>query len=595
MIAQNPRRSRLLRTLLVGVLFVGGPLAAEAQFAFQMRYLSGDAVPGASDGAVFDTFVPPTLSESGDLMFAATVRGGDGVVEEAILAPTAGPGTPLGVAARVGDSAPGVNDGAVLENLSEPAFNSDGQVAFYAVLQPDANAPFDPSFSGRDTALFGPVSGPGSSLGLLAREGSAAPDVTDDAAFDNLYTSVGGPGMDEQGGVYFRAPLKTGDAPGAPFVTPANKFAYFGPRQDFAGPYGVLLREGDLAPGTIDGSVVQTLLSNPPLQNGLGLSVARVLLNNGAGASQAVYRVADSASAPSMLVRYGDQVFGAGDGVRYGTTFEPAVNVAGDVAFHVDLFGDGAAAGAVGSTNDAALVGPVSGSGSPLGLVFREGQLAPGATDGAVFSSFASEWLSSNGDLAFTASVRRGDQLSTSERAIFGPVAGPGSPLRMIAREGDLVPGVTDGAVFNGFTAPVLNAEGVVVFNASLVAGSRPGDGPVGPDNNSALLSYVDGQLTLLARAGDSFLVETTGGQLTEPRTISRIGTTIVDRPDADRVGLTDGGLLGLQLSFTDGSQGLFTVDLTPVPEPGAATLVPGLALGVAAGRHRTRTVGNRG
>ncbi|MEO0587908.1 MAG: hypothetical protein AAF078_09740 [Planctomycetota bacterium] len=84
-----------------------------------------------------------------------------------------------------------------------------------------------------------------------------------------------------------------------------------------------------------------------------------------------------------------------------------------------------------------ALAGP-----APAGYVFNQAALtgdpAPGA-GGADFASLSSPRLNANGDVAFEAFLQTGTTgpavTDDNDNAIFGPTAGSGSALGLIARE----------------------------------------------------------------------------------------------------------------------------------------------------------------
>ena len=56
---------------------------------------------------------------------------------------------------------------------------------------------------------------------------------------------------------------------------------------------------------------------------------------------------------------------------------------------------------------------------------------------------------------------------------------------------------------------------------------------------------------------------------------------------DGRAISFNDDGLLVYQLNFTDGSSGIFTTQLTPVPEPTTVLLAAGLLLAAGCGCRR--------
>ena len=231
-------------------------------------------------------------------------------------------------------------------------------------------------------------------------------------------------------------------------------------------------------------------------------------------------------------------------------------------------------------SNHAGIFGPISGAGSPLGLIVRENDPAPGANDGAEFSFFDSPTLNASGDVAFSASLRTGtgDAVDFSnDEGVFGPLSGAGSPLGLIARENDLAPGVDDGAEFRSFDNPSINALGDVAFRALLREES--GDS-LNTSIDRAIFAYIDGELELVVREGDQITVTLPGGFGTQERTVSAVD-----------FGLSDTGTLALNLSFTNGTAGIFTAvvdsDFTAVPEPGSLALLSLISVGVIVRRRK--------
>ena len=97
------------------------------------------------------------------------------------------------------------------------------------------------------------------------------------------------------------------------------------------------------------------------------------------------------------------------------------------------------------------------------------------------------------------------------DSAIFGPVSGAGSSLGLIVREGDMAPGL-EGAEFvffgdqdNFFDAPAFNNSGDLAFLGLLDLGPDEEGGA------EALFTRIDGEITLIARVGDLVEVSVNG------------------------------------------------------------------------------------
>ena len=200
------------------------------------------------------------------------------------LTAAAGPLT-FNQVALTGESAPGVADGAAFGSFSFPALNASGDVAFRAELQTGTGptVTFDNAF-----AIFGPTSGAGSVLGLIAREDAPAPGVSDGAAFDFFDSEVV---LNASGDVAFEADLRTSSGAAViEFGPDSNDEAIFGPTSGagsgFGGALGLIARENDLAPGVADGAEFDIFVGEPVL-NGSGDVAFEALLRTGTGAAAA--------------------------------------------------------------------------------------------------------------------------------------------------------------------------------------------------------------------------------------------------------------------------------------------------------------------
>ena len=211
--------------------------------------------------------------------------------------------------------------------------------------------------------------------------------------------------------------------------------------------------------------------------------------------------------------------------------------------------------GQVTSITQEAIFGSTSGAGSPLELIARRGDSA-GLTDGAAFNFFSQVSLNDSGDVAFGSLLRTGTGAPVSgsnDATIFGPTSGVGSPLGLIVREGDPVPGVA-GMEFDFLFTPALNASGDVVFRGGLRTGTGA---PVGLDNNRGLFINSAGEQECILRSGDQITVTLPDGSGTEERTVGFV--------ELSPTGLSDQGVVAFRVTFTDLTQGIFTTNSGPV------------------------------
>lgn len=329
--------------------------------------------------------------------------------------------------ALASNAAPGVNDSSNFKSVGQPAINATGDVAFRAYLQTGAGPVV---FEDNDSGIFGPIAGPGSPLGLLARENDDAPGASDNAEFDMF----GSPVLGDDGSVAFYAELRTGTGV---TVTNQNRAAIFGPASNVNLPFGLLAREGTLAPGLSDGAEFNNFIAVLKL-NSVGEVVFYAGLRTGSGAAvtpfnnTAIFTTQGGVGSPLKLLARADTLApGVTDEANFGDLSHSSVvlNDLGATAFFANLITG--AGPAVTEIKDSALFGPSPGNGSLLGLIAREGDPALGTSDDAVFGSvFTIPVINSAGDIAFYAPVRTGTGTpvtSNNNRALFGPSAGTGS------------------------------------------------------------------------------------------------------------------------------------------------------------------------
>ncbi|MEO0587065.1 MAG: choice-of-anchor tandem repeat NxxGxxAF-containing protein [Planctomycetota bacterium] len=98
--------------------------------------------------------------------------------------------------------------------------------------------------------------------------------------------------------------------------------------------------------------------------------------------------------------------------------------------------------------------------------VVLTGEQAPNAAPGVVFRGLSAPVLNSAGETAFLASVTGPGVDQSNDSGIYSQGTGT---LNHVAREGDQAPGAAQGVVFSQFsTVPALNAAGQTAFGAAL-------------------------------------------------------------------------------------------------------------------------------
>ena len=184
----------------------------------------------------------------------------------------------------------------------------------------------------------------------------------------------------------------------------------------------------------------------------------------------------------------GDQAPGAEPGVVFSFLGLPVINPAGQTAFSANL-------SRASSNNNSGIYSDVSGT---LAQVVREGDQAPGADPGVVFSDFSLSFPSLNaaGQIAFSGSLTGAGVDTTNDSGIYSEDSGT---LAQVARAGGQAPGADPGVVFSSFgrdSLPAFNPAGQTAFRGDLT-----GTG-VDATNDSGIYSEGSGTLTQVARAG---------------------------------------------------------------------------------------------
>ncbi len=210
-------------------------------------------------------------------------------------------------------------------------------------------------------------------------------------------------------------------------------------------------------------------------------------------------------------------------------------------------------------------------AGGQLHLVAREGDLAPGVDAGLVFGQIANALsLSGNGTTTFLAPVMSG----TTQVATGLWAESPQDGLRPIMLSGDAAPGTESLTIFDSVGGSGVDSGGRFNFTGSL-------SGPSVDDSNDRGLwsGFGRDDALLLARKGD--LLEVAPGDF---RTIERFGNiSTAGFPSSS--GLEDGRRAVFNdlkeavftVSFTDGTEGVLVVT---VPEPASWTIFAVLGIG---------------
>jgi hypothetical protein len=249
-----------------------------------------------------------------------------------------------------------------------------------------------------------------------------------------------------------------------------------------------------------------------------------------------------------LVAARGDQAAGLPLGYRFTEFRSPRLGAAGDQLF--GAFVDAPS----GSTSELGLWH--RGVTDELSLIVMEGQPIPGGSGSIVFDDFSSYTEPSpSGRVAFRASLSTPDRSTSLGSSVWG---GHYSDIDLVAKTGDLSPGLGVSSTFAWFGAPLHNARGDIVFVATATSLATPTPG-------SGIWHYDGkGHLELVLAAGQ--LLDVAPGPDLDLRTVKGFQAT-----DG---GLNDHGLLAFTASFTDGTEGVFAIQLHPIPEPSALVLL---------------------
>ncbi len=503
----------------------------------------GMSVPGIP-GAVFagpSAFDSSVIDETGKSFFRARVIGpGITSLNERGLFYGSSPAD-LALVIQGGDPAPGL-PGVTLNSASASGIN--GTVR----LSPDGEMMWASALSGlgvsmtNDTAFF--VGKPGNFV-VAVREGDPAPG-TAGAVFSSSFSSLSQQFtmLDRAGRVLFRSTLAGGDVVG----TTNNEAWFYG----FPGALQLIMRKGETTPG---GQVIESL-GFVCQSNAAGQVLVETNLSTTLGTPPAttandrsLWIVNTGTLTKTLVLREGDAAPGT-----VGATFSaPAdawtvnasicgLTAAGDCMVAATLNGGDTTI----SVNDQALY-RISTTGKSL--LVRKGDPATG-TDG-VFSVFnvSSIRLSETG-FSFQGGISGGTSTPTDDSGMW---VGSSAGLALIAREGNVAPGTTGGALIGEVTSLPVNAltiPGQLFFQLSLVGGIG-GSAWYAWDVNNGLVavSLVNDQIETLP---------------TVFKMIGSFGT--VQFSNTNNVALSTGhdGLATTRLGFTDGTSGVATVQLPP-------------------------------
>lgn len=239
---------------------------------------------------------------------------------------------------------------------------------------------------------------------------------------------------------------------------------------------------------------------------------------------------------------------------------EVSLNDSGDIGFYGRLSGPG-----ISSSNEAVFLAETN---SGFRIALQQGQTVAGLPTGQVISSdFANTVINSVGEITSLAFLTGTGIDSTNSRVLI--TEDGGTPLRIVARDGDQVPDLPTGIYYSTITANYgfeVNSHNVLVFSANLTG---PGTSS-GMKDSGYFAEIAPGIVKSLVLNGDTIEVAPSVF-----KTISGLQTS----RGFERY-LNDNNQFTFEANFTDGTKGIFVVT---IPEAGTTTLLSIAALAFVA------------
>ena len=464
--------------------------------------LAGHELPGVEGAAYLNSFGSPVINEHGKLAFL----GYFGPDRDPNSSPTAAALLAANGEALTGDdliatsraeSPLGLPERTWIREFIAPVLNNSGDVAFKARLWSDSDDPQHEVTFHNDEAVFGPIAGSASPLGMIAREGGPAPGNPTATVTGSSYPALLSPALNDAGDVAFHA-LQSDESGGWSSVI-------FGPTRGARSPIGSFLasKSGASLPDRMTHLIDARWTRSVHLTANGDMVFASTYRQDGAPRPNNGFFVTDGdLQDPARMIPLPDGVDLDDPNGRFGRSMPYAVNENGDVAFLMLRSMPNPDTGDPSSRFE--IYGPTAGTGSPLGLIAGFGQPVIGvpATDAVYEGVVGIPAINASGDVAFMASIRHGAGADApTQVGLFGPVAGPGSELGLIVGAGDPLPD-RPSLVFRGAWMHIdLNDAGGMAFIGTV---ERP-DG----SSDQGLFAYDQGVLHTVLLAGDE--VELTG------------------------------------------------------------------------------------
>lgn len=504
---------------------------------FQTVALSGRQALEAPAGTTYSTFDLQSLGSNGAVVFRAVLVSPTKVQSSELL--TYHSGT-LAVAAKTGNVAPGTPSGVTFNTFFFPVIDGAGKIAFGASMIGSAST--------SDDGLWTNSNG---TLQLIGRTGDVLPGYSS----SNPLRYFDRPAVSDDGTLVFKS------------------FAVGNPESDEAvwsyrnGAISMLAREG--APSPVAGKVYSSF-GDPTINLSGYIEYTSQLTDDSRNIGGGIW-----VQRPDGTTYTQSTLYSPAPGFPAGLLLAAhpgTINATGQIAFEGQIKSDTDTT--VNSTNDDFIWSDRSGALVPI---IREGTVAPGALDGAVFRNLETPpAFNDSGRIAFASGLNGPTINSTNSFGIWeSDISGV---TRLVVRAGAPVPGMP-GFTFSEIGGPIMNNAGQIVFQ-SLLGSSTVGD------IASIWEADANGALTMIARTGQQMDVD--DGPGVDLRTIRSL-QLIPRGTDLRPFVFNDRGQFVFWADFTDNSSGLFLSAGTSVPEPISGVLAVIGVTGLLTIRRRSR------
>ena len=408
----------------------------------------GEQVPGADIGVVFNSFNLPTLTDSGQTGFTASLTGtgvGNGN-DNGIYREDSGTLTEI---AREGVQVPGASNGVMFAftGFNPPVFNESGQVTFITSLTGNEVT------ADNDTAIY--RDNASGILSVVAREGGQAPNADSGVVFNSFQT----PMLNASGQITFRAFITSDD----------TGIIDQGIYSEISGSLTSIVVAGDQVPGLADDVVFNDFNFPIPLNSSGQTAFLSSFLGIGATPVNSAGIFNAGPGSPSLIAREGDEAPGDAGGAMFDRFGFPVLNDSGHTAFIGFLAGPD-----VNFNSDVGIYSNASGS---LVEIAREGAPAPGEDSGIVFDFLFRPVLNASGQIAF-------------ESRLAGPDFSFSNGIYATDVDGQLVEIARTGELFDVNDDPLVDDLREIV-SLSLFANIGDGNGGASPFNDQGQLAFA--------------------------------------------------------------------------------------------------------